>query len=300
MLHVPHRYLDFTRVTEIARADVGTDATIVATVDRVELKRPRPRMQIVELSVIDETGVLVATFFRQPWIAEQVHVGDRVALSGKVEFSYGFKRMKAPFHEVLGPAAGAGGYARVLPVHPVGEGITASWMRRIVAAALADVGDVCDWLPAGLVARRGLMTRRPRASRGALPHVRRGGGARPAAPCLRRAPLPAAHAALPPERGARRRGAGLACDRGAAHGRPSRRAALLAHRRAARRRRPDPGRHGRAARDEPAASGRRRHRQNRRRRRGARRRGRHRDAGGRHGAHLRPRPAVRREARPRP
>lgn len=158
MLHVPHRYLDFTRVTKIARADVGTDATIVATVDRVELKRPRPRMQIVELSVMDETGVLVATFFRQPWIAEQVHVGDRVALSGKVEFSYGFKRMKAPFHEVLGPAAGAGGYARVLPVHPVGEGVTASWMRRIVAAALADVGDVCDWLPAGLVARRGLMT----------------------------------------------------------------------------------------------------------------------------------------------
>ena len=158
MLHVPHRYLDFTRVTKIARADVGTDATIVATVDRVELKRPRPRMQIVELSVMDETGVLVATFFRQPWIAEQVRVGDRVALSGKVEFSYGFKRMKAPFHEVLGPAAGAGGYARVLPVHPVGEGVTASWMRRIVAAALADVGDVCDWLPAGLVARRGLMT----------------------------------------------------------------------------------------------------------------------------------------------
>ena len=160
MLHVPHRYLDFTRVTKIARADVGTDATIVATVDRVELKRPRPRMQIVELSVMDETGVLVATFFRQPWIAEQVHVGDRVALSGKVEFSYGFKRMKAPFHEVLvlGPAAGAGGYARVLTVHPVGEGVTASWMRRIVAAALADVGDVCDWLPAGLVAQHGLMT----------------------------------------------------------------------------------------------------------------------------------------------
>ena len=158
MLHVPHRYLDFTRVTTIALADVGTDATIVATVDRVELKRPRPRMQIVELSVVDATGVLVATFFRQPWIAEQVHVGDRVALSGKVEFSYGFKRMKAPFHEVLGQAAGAGGYARVLPVHPVGEGVSASWMRRIVAAALADVGDVCDWLPAGLAAGHGLMT----------------------------------------------------------------------------------------------------------------------------------------------
>lgn len=157
LLHVPHRYLDFTRVEKIAHADVGCDATIVATVDRVRLKRPRPRLQIVELSVIDETGVLVATFFRQPWVAEQVHEGDVVALSGKVGFGYGFKQMKAPFYEVV-TTGGAGDYARVLPVHPVTEGLSASWMRRIVATALADAGDVCDWLPAPLAARRGLMT----------------------------------------------------------------------------------------------------------------------------------------------
>lgn len=158
LLHVPHRYLDFTRVVPIGCADVGQDATVVATVDRVQLKRPRPRMQIVELSVADETGVLVATFFRQPWVAEQVRPGDRVALSGKVTFGYGFKQMKAPFYEVLGSEGSAAGYARVLPVHPVGEGVSVPWMRRIMAAALSDVGDVCDWLPAGLCARHGLMT----------------------------------------------------------------------------------------------------------------------------------------------
>ena len=158
LLHVPHRYLDFTRVTKIGLADVGSDATVVGTVDKVRLKRPRPRMQIVEVYVVDETGVLVATFFRQPWIAEQLKPGDVVALSGKVTFAYGFRQMKAPFHEVVGTADQAGGYARVLPVHPVGEGVTASWMRRIVSSALADVGDVCDWLPARLCARRGLLT----------------------------------------------------------------------------------------------------------------------------------------------
>ncbi|WP_240307419.1 ATP-dependent DNA helicase RecG [Thermophilibacter mediterraneus] len=157
LLHVPHRYLDFTRVTKIAYADVGQEVTVVARVDRVSLKRPRPRMQIVELSVIDDTGVLVASFFRQPWIAEQVKAGDTVALSGRVEFSYGFKRMKSPFHEVVSSGGGAA-YARVLPVHPVGEGLSVPWMRRIVSAALCDVGDVCDWLPASLSSGRGLMT----------------------------------------------------------------------------------------------------------------------------------------------
>lgn len=158
LLHVPHRYLDFTHTTTIAYADVGQEVTVVGTVDNVTLKRPKPRMQVVEMYVLDQTGVIQATFFRQPWIAEQVHPGDTVALSGKVTFGYGFKQMKAPFYEVLSSAHEGGNYARVLPVHPVGEGVTASWMRRIVAAALADAGDICDFLPARMVARRSLMT----------------------------------------------------------------------------------------------------------------------------------------------
>ena len=101
LLHVPHRYLDFTHTVAIRLADVGQEVTVVGRVDRIELKRPRPRMQIVELYVVDDTGLIQATFFRQPWIAEQVHVGDTVALSGKVTFGYGFKQMKAPFYEVL-------------------------------------------------------------------------------------------------------------------------------------------------------------------------------------------------------
>ncbi len=158
LLHLPHRYLDFSNVTSIGFATVGEDATVVGTVDKILLKTPRPRMNIVELYVLDDTGVLCATFFRQPWIAEQVHQGDVVALSGTVTFSYGFKQMKAPFYEVVSGGVDGTSYARVLPVHPVGEGVTASWMRRIVAAALADAGDVCDPVPAALVAKHGLMS----------------------------------------------------------------------------------------------------------------------------------------------
>ena len=155
--HVPSRYLDFSRVTKIAFADVGAEVTVLGTVDKVELKFPRPRMQIVNLFVLDETGVVEATFFKQPWIAEQVHKGDVVALSGKVTFGYGFKQMKAPFYEVVGSSDDMG-YARVLPVHGVSEGLSVPWMRRIVSSAICDCGDTCDYLPAPLVAERGLMT----------------------------------------------------------------------------------------------------------------------------------------------
>ena len=159
LLHVPHRYLDFSRVEKIAYADLGSEVTVVGTVDMVTLKRPRPRMQIVEIMAVDETGVIKAVFFKQPWVAEQLKVGDVVALSGKVSYDFGFRQMRSPFYERLGSSGDVLQLARVLPVHPVSEGLTVSWMRRIMAAGLADVGDVCDVLPADLVAQRGLLTR---------------------------------------------------------------------------------------------------------------------------------------------
>ena len=159
LLHVPHRYLDFSRVERIAYADLGSEVTVVGTVDKVTLKRPRPRMQIVEIMAVDETGVLKAVFFKQPWVADQLHKGDVVALSGKVTYDYGFRQMRSPFYERLGSSKDMLAAARVLPVHPTSEGLSVSWMRRIISAALADAGDVCDVLPAQLVDKRGLPTR---------------------------------------------------------------------------------------------------------------------------------------------
>ena len=169
LMHVPHRYLDFTCVTPIGLSTVGADATVVGTVDQVKLKRPRPRMQLVEVSLVDDTGVLMCAFFKQPWLAEQLHAGDVMAVSGKVTFAYGFRQMRPQFHEVVGraddaaggatgAATAAGRYARLLPVHPVGEGLSPAWMRRIASAALADCGDACDFQPAGLVSSHDLMT----------------------------------------------------------------------------------------------------------------------------------------------
>lgn len=160
--HVPHRYLDFTRITPVAGADVGEQATVVGGVDKVTLKRPRPRLQIVEVALVDATGVLMCAFFKQPWLAEQIHVGDTLAVSGKVTFAYGFKQMTPQFHEVVAKAgegaATAASFARMLPVHGATDGLSPAWMRRIESAALADYGDACDFMPASLVASRELMT----------------------------------------------------------------------------------------------------------------------------------------------
>lgn len=155
LLHIPRRYLDFTHAYTIEQAPIGAVCTVVATVDRVREKRPRPRLSVVEVGLVDETGVLQVAFFKQPWIAQQLKAGDRLAVMGKVEFSYGFKQMSSPHYEKLDERDAAGS---ILPVHPVGEGISVAWMRRIVAGALERAEGFIDALPAKLRARRRLMS----------------------------------------------------------------------------------------------------------------------------------------------
>lgn len=154
LMRIPRRYLDFSRAHTIEGAPLGQVATIIATVDRVVEKRPRPRMVVTEVHLVDETGVLKAAFFKQPWLSRQLGPGDRLALIGKVEFAYGFKQMSGPVFERLDEGTPTGS---ILPVHPAGEGISAAWMRRIVSGALEAAGSAPDPVPARLRARRRLM-----------------------------------------------------------------------------------------------------------------------------------------------
>ena len=67
------------------RAD-GTARLLRAVVDRLT----------TEARLGDDSGVLKVTFFGQPWLAKQVHVGSRIVVSGKVESYMGMRSMASP------------------------------------------------------------------------------------------------------------------------------------------------------------------------------------------------------------
>ncbi|WP_165053550.1 MULTISPECIES: ATP-dependent DNA helicase RecG [unclassified Adlercreutzia] len=156
LTHYPRRYVDLSSVCTVAEARIGSACTIQGTVHEIRLKRPRPKLTLVEIALVDQTGLLVVTAFRQPWLMDTVHAGAQVAVAGKVEFNYGFKRMTNPYLEVLGdePATGM-----IIPVHPACEKVSAAWMRRLVENALEATCGVLDPLPLDLRAKYRLMSR---------------------------------------------------------------------------------------------------------------------------------------------
>ncbi|HAM15170.1 MAG TPA: ATP-dependent DNA helicase RecG [Eggerthellaceae bacterium] len=166
----PHRYIDMSQVKTVLSAAIGESCTIRAEIHEVKLKRPRPNLPLVEIGIVDETGVLIVTAFRQPWLADQLKKGMLVAVSGKVEFDYGFKRMVNPYIEVL-EDGGASFHGMIVPVHPLSGSVKAGLMRRLVSNALDDVRGASDPLPLHLRARYRLMSRTQALSCVHFPHT---------------------------------------------------------------------------------------------------------------------------------
>ena len=158
LTHYPRRYIDLSARETAASARIGEMCTIEGTVHDVKLKRPRPSLTLTEIGVTDSTGVVIVTAFRQPWLAEQLKRGMRVAVAGKVEFNYGFKRMTNP--HIL-PLEGEGAPTRglVIPVHPATEKVSAALIRRFEENALAQTAGMLDPLPLDLRAKYRLMSR---------------------------------------------------------------------------------------------------------------------------------------------
>ncbi|WP_350453932.1 ATP-dependent DNA helicase RecG [Slackia heliotrinireducens] len=156
--HFPHRYVDMSRISTIEGAGIGDSVTIVGTIHEVRLKRPRPRLSLTEVTIVDGTGTLIATFFRQPWIAKTLKTGTRVSVAGTLEFNYGYKRMTAPFLDVLeddqNPMSG-----QIVPVHHATGKVTPGIMRLIVRNAVDSAWGAYDPLPLELRTKYRLMSR---------------------------------------------------------------------------------------------------------------------------------------------
>jgi ATP-dependent DNA helicase RecG len=155
--HYPFRHLDLTRVGTLAQVRPGQDATVVGTVHKVTVKKPRPRLTITEVALVDGTGVLIGVWFNQPWVKQRFAEGETVAFAGRVTMDFGLKQIQTPFFEKLAEKGSPIEAARILPVHRTTEGLSTGWLRRLIAAALDDFAEVPDHLPVALRDKRDLV-----------------------------------------------------------------------------------------------------------------------------------------------
>ncbi|MDR0350019.1 MAG: ATP-dependent DNA helicase RecG, partial [Coriobacteriales bacterium] len=155
----PFRYNDFSQVIPIIQAQLGERACVLGTIIETKLVRPRPRLTIVETTINDGSATLIVSWFNQPWLARSLTAGTRLVLQGKVEHSFGFRRMSSPLFTTLSEEEGSESSGGIMPVYHANSDISQGWMARMVDEALAFVPALLDPLPAAVRIKRGLMSR---------------------------------------------------------------------------------------------------------------------------------------------
>jgi ATP-dependent DNA helicase RecG len=140
--HAPFRYVGARPIASLFGE--GEEVSIEGTVGRVTSRMPRRRLSVVEATISDESGQIRATWFNQPWVADQLRPGARLRLIGSVRRGTFAVRVHEPAAE----------HADLVPVYPAGEDVTPKKLRELVLAALPR--DVGDPLPAALKERERL------------------------------------------------------------------------------------------------------------------------------------------------
>ncbi len=151
----PRRYDDYSLMKPISKLQYGEQVTIIGTIWQTKVRRTRTNQSIIECVVNDGTGTVQATWFNQPWLAEQLPAGTQIVLSGKVDMYLGRLMFNSPEQEPLETEPLR--TRRIVPVYPLTEGLTSTKMRELMQRTVKEwAARVPDPLPLEIRKRRRL------------------------------------------------------------------------------------------------------------------------------------------------
>jgi ATP-dependent DNA helicase RecG len=132
--HLPHRYVDASTVTPLAKAELGQEVACIGQVVAKGVLPTRRGLRIFHAVLRDDSGLLECVWPGQPFLDRTIAVGQTLLVSGPVRFYHG--RQLAPReYVILGDAVGDADpltAGQILPVYPATEGLSHKVIRSLV------------------------------------------------------------------------------------------------------------------------------------------------------------------------
>src|SRR5204862_4878060 len=140
LYHAPHRYLDATTVTPLARAAMGREATCVGRVVTTGVLPTRRGLRVFRAVLRDDSGLLECAWPGQPFLERQIKKGQLLLVTGPVRYYHGKQIVPREFI-VLAEAGDEteNNPGLVLPIYPATEGLTHRQIRALVQQHLDEL-----------------------------------------------------------------------------------------------------------------------------------------------------------------
>lgn len=161
LFHLPHRYLDASELTPLARAEVGADVACIGRVVSKGVLPTRKGLRIFHAVLRDASGLLECVWPGQAFLDRSIEAGQTLLVTGPVRYYHG-RQMAPREHVILAGDEGDDGpeveQGKVLPVYPATKGLSHRMIRSVIRRHLEDlIKLVSDPVPVGQLASPGLV-----------------------------------------------------------------------------------------------------------------------------------------------
>jgi ATP-dependent DNA helicase RecG len=140
--HFPHRYEDFSNITEIAKIKAGEVCSIKGKILKIQNSKSwKRRLSITEAIIEDESGAIRAVWFNQFYLANTLKEGENVILSGKADWNKNGFSLSNPVYEIISQEESFSPThtGRIIPIYPETSGLSSRWLRYILKPLLSEL-----------------------------------------------------------------------------------------------------------------------------------------------------------------
>jgi ATP-dependent DNA helicase RecG len=153
--HYPRRYYERGELTDLSKLTVGDHVTLQVKAVKITGRKIRDKLYKTDLTVTDNTGTLLVTFFNRRYLERQIEVGTDIVLAGEVEKFNGKLQLKQP-EVALDADRFLEDAGTLMPIYPATKNLESWAIRKAIRTAL-DMVDVRETLPSEILASHDLI-----------------------------------------------------------------------------------------------------------------------------------------------
>jgi ATP-dependent DNA helicase RecG len=142
LFHFPLRYEDLSKKSSISSISRRGKYTVIGEVEDVTSGKTSRRKFTFSQITIKDPSLISAVWFNQPYLVRNFREGEKVLLSGNVEYFNGELQFVNPFYEKIKNDSSL----KIMPVYPETEGVSSKWLRFIIKSALSKI-KITETLP---------------------------------------------------------------------------------------------------------------------------------------------------------
>ncbi len=166
LTYLPWRYEDRGNLKKIGRVSIGTYETVMGDVVSAEVVETKRRwVKVFELVIRDQSGMLVGSWFNQPFMKKAFKTGQKVILSGIVKsnpYRSGLPQIDNPDYEIMDENEQDNliHTGRIVPIYRTTSGLSVRYLRSMMKTILDSSAEaMTECLPDDIIKKYSLMPR---------------------------------------------------------------------------------------------------------------------------------------------